>query len=177
MKKKIHNIHVFLGAADNKNYQALCSLIAAEQIISPKLDYMTNAPEEILAALSAVVDADDFVFVGQSIGGWYADQLSRQYHLPCILTNPCYYPHELELIAQSGIPMPFLAQYAALSAHDRNACAYVLCSDADTLIPDNIANCTALAQKVSTVSGSHSTIKDLPMHLHEMLAQIGAAEY
>ena len=85
---KILNLHGFLGAADNKNYQALCSLIAAEQIISPKLDYMTNAPEEILAALSAVVDADDFVLVGQSIGGWYADQLSRQYHLPCILTNP-----------------------------------------------------------------------------------------
>ena len=134
---KILNLHGFLGEADNKNYKALCGLLSAECIISPQLDYKNSAPKEILDALSEQVDVNDFVFVGQSLGGWYADQLSRRFHRPCILTNPCYFPHELELIAESGIPAEFVAQSHDLSAQNRNEQAFVLCSDADTVIPDN----------------------------------------
>ena len=166
---KILNLHGFLGEADNKNYKALCGLLPAEYIISPQLDYKNSAPRSILDALFAQVDADDFVFVGQSLGGWYADQLSRRYHRPCILTNPCYFPHDLELIAESSIPAAFVAQYRDLSAQNRNEQAFVLCSGADTVIPDNYANCIALAQSVKRVSGSHSTINDMQAHLAETL--------
>lgn len=73
---KIINLHGFLGEADNKNYKALYGLLPVDHIISTQLDYKANAPKTILDALSAQVDADDFLFVGQSLGGWYADQLS-----------------------------------------------------------------------------------------------------
>ena len=174
---KILNLHGFMGEADNKNYKALCGLVSPDAIRSPKLDYQNSAPREILDALSALADADDCVLVGQSLGGWYADQLSRQLHLPCILTNPCYAPHELELIAQSGIPASYTAQYREMSPQSRNPLALVLCSDADTLLPENMTSCTALAQTVQRVSGSHSTIIGLQAHLAEMLARIagGAA--
>ena len=87
---KILNLHGFMGEADNKNYKALCIIFPAEDIISPELDYKETAPSELLEKLSAMVDHDEFIFVGQSLGGWYADKLSRKFKCPCILTNPCY---------------------------------------------------------------------------------------
>ena len=82
---KILNLHGFMGEADNKNYKALRGLISPEDIISPQLKYMEISPSEILEQLSAYVDSDDFIFVGQSLGGWYADKLSRKFKRPCIL--------------------------------------------------------------------------------------------
>ena len=90
---KILNLHGFMGEADNKNYKALCGIFPAEDIISPKIDYINTAPEELLKIFSDMINADDFIFVGQSLGGWYADKLSRKFKCPCIITNPCNYPH------------------------------------------------------------------------------------
>ena len=73
---KILNLHGFMGEADNKNYKALCKFFPAEDIISPKIDYINTAPEELMKCFSDMVDTDDFIFVGQSLGGLYADKLS-----------------------------------------------------------------------------------------------------
>ncbi len=45
---KILNLHGFMGEADNKNYKALCKIFPAEDIISPKIDYINTAPEELM---------------------------------------------------------------------------------------------------------------------------------
>ena len=169
---KILNLHGFMGEADNKNYKALCEMFPAENIISPKIDYINTAPEELMKSFSDMVDTDDFIFMGQSLGGWYADKLSRKFKRPCILTNPCYYPHELELISTSGIPAEFLEQYRAMSARDRNERAYTLYSDADTILPDNFSNCKKLSEQVVRVHGSHSTIENVGEHISGLLAEI-----
>ena len=169
---KILNLHGFMGEADNKNYKALCEMFPSEDIISPKIEYINTAPEELMKRFSDIVDTDDFIFVGQSLGGWYADKLSRKFKRPCILTNPCYYPHELELISTSGIPAEFLEQYRAMSAHDSNERAYTLCSDADTILPDNFSNCKKLSEQVVRVHGSHSTIENVGEHISGLLAEI-----
>ena len=169
----IMNLHGFMGEADNKNYKALCGMFPAEEIISPKLDYMGISPEEMLDRLSAVINTEDeVIFVGQSLGGWFADKLSRKFSRPCILTNPCNYPHQLGLIETSGIPQAFLEQYRRLSSDDKNERAYVLCSDADSIIPDNHADCLKIFDKVKTVHGSHSTIENLSEHISDMLTEI-----
>ena len=165
---KILNLHGFMGEADNKNYKALCDIVSADQIISPQLQYKEQSPQEILDRLSLLVDSDDFIFVGQSLGGWYADKLSRTFHRPCILTNPCYAPHELEIIRDSGIPTGFLAQYREMSVHDQNEFAYTLCSDADTILPDNFELCVQLSHTVTRVHGSHSTIENLKEELESL---------
>ena len=108
---KILNLHGFMGEADNKNYKALCRIFPSEDIISPKIDYINTAPEELLKYFSDMVNTDDFIFVGQSLGGWYADKLSRKFKRSCILTNPCNYPHKLELITASSIASEFVEQY------------------------------------------------------------------
>ena len=169
---KILNLHGFMGEADNKNYKALCEMYPSENIISPKIDYINTAPEELMKSFSDIADTDDFIFVGQSLGGWYADKLSRKFKRPCILTNPCYYPHELELISTSGIPAEFLEQYRYMSAHDSNERAYTLCSDADTILPDNFSNCKKLSEQVVRVHGSHSTIENVGEHISGLLTEI-----
>ena len=166
----ILNLHGFVGGADNKNYQALCGLFPPEQITAPQLDYIRTAPDALLTALEAMLpQTDSVLLVGQSIGGFFADQLSRRTGLSCILTNPAYAPHTLRLIAESGMPDAFLSAYAAMSPQKKNLHSYVLCSDADTLIPDNLRRCRTLGGFVRTVHGSHGTIKDLPEQLAALL--------
>ena len=166
---KILNLHGFMGEADNKNYKALCGIVLPENIISPQIKYKDTSPSELLEKLSDMVDFDDFIFVGQSLGGWYADKLSRKFRCPCILTNPCYYPHELELITGSDIPAEYVEQYREMSVSTQNECAYTLCSDADTVLPDNYKKCEKLSEQVVRVHGSHSTIEGLGEHISELL--------
>ena len=169
---KILNLHGFMGEADNKNYKALCGIVLPENIISLQIKYKDTSPSELLEKLSDMVDFDDFIFVGQSLGGWYADKLSRKFRCPCILTNPCYYPHELELITGSDIPAEYVEQYREMSVSTQNECAYTLCSDADTVLPDNYQNCKKLSEQVVRVHGSHSTIENIGEHISELLTQI-----
>lgn len=169
---KILNLHGFMGEADNKNYKSLCEIFPAESIISPQLNYKEDSPQKILEMLSALVDSENFIFVGQSLGGWFADKLSRKFGCPCILTNPCYYPHELKLITDSGIPEEFVEQYCDLSVNDKNEWAYTLCSDADEIIPGNDKNCNKLSQYVTNVHGGHSTIDNRNEHLSVLLNEI-----
>ncbi|MBQ9894615.1 MAG: MBL fold metallo-hydrolase [Ruminococcus sp.] len=169
---KILNLHGFMGEADNKNYKALCELFPVDHIISPKLDYINTAPDELLEKLADMVDSDDLIFVGQSLGGWYADKLSRRFRRPCILTNPCNYPHKLELIATSGIASEYIEQYRDMSSHDVNERAYTLCSDEDTILPDNYADCVKLSLTVKGVHGSHSTIENVGEHIADLLSEI-----
>lgn len=169
---KILNLHGFLGIADNKNYKALCGIIPPENIISPQMVYKENSPSEVLGQLAAMVDSDDFIFVGQSLGCWYADKLSRRFGRPCILTNPCYYPHKLPLIADSGIPAEYVEQYRSMSENEKNELAYTLCSDEDTVLPDNYSDCVKLSEQVKGVHGSHSTIEDIDRHIAELLKEM-----
>ena len=169
---KILNLHGFMGEADNKNYKALCGIFPAEDIISPKLNYKETSPEKLLEQLSDMVDTDDYIFVGQSLGGWYADKLSRRFRRPCILTNPCNYPHKLELITASGISEDYVEQYSKMSSYDKNERAYTLCSDADTILPDNYTDCVKLFHTVKRVHGSHSTIENVGEHISYMLTEM-----
>ncbi len=171
---KILNLHGFMGEADNKNCRALRSSVPEEDIISPELKYKEIAPDKLLDQLAAMIDTDDVLFVGQSLGGWYADKLSRRFNRPCILTNPCYFPHDLKLITESGIKEEFVEMYRALSESGCNDRAYTLCSDHDMILPDNYGACCTHSHMVTRVQGSHSTIQDLDIHLSAMLTEINS---
>ena len=161
-----------MGEADNKNYKALCGIFPAEDIISPEIDYVNTAPDMLMERFAAMAVSDDFIFVGQSLGGWYADKLSRRFKCPCILTNPCSYPHKLELITASGISSEYVEQYRDMSSDDKNLWAYALCSDADTVLLDNYGDCVRLFRTVKRVHGSHSTIENVGEHIAELILEI-----
>ena len=59
-----------------------------------------------------------------------------------------------------------------MSVNTQNERAYTLCSDKDTILPDNYQNCKKLSERVVRVHGSHSTIENVGEHISELLNQI-----
>lgn len=168
----ILNLHGFLGAADNRNFNALKSFLPDIKITSPVLReaYLTESPRELLDRLCAAVGTNT-VLVGQSLGSWYANVLSLRTGRPCVITNPAYFPHETPLITEK-VPAEFTAQYAELTPTDKNPLAVSLCADADTLLPGNIVNCERFSARVIPVHGGHSSIENLAAHLESVFVSL-----
>lgn len=167
----ILNIHGFMGVADNKNFQALQGICQGEQLISPQLDYLQQPPGQILAALAAVIQRtrEPVLLVGQSLGGWFANQLSLRFLLPCVLTNPCLNPNGCEIITHSAIPRSYLRDYRQESCPVRNPMAHILCSRQDEVLPHNLPLCRALTHQVRLVNGDHSGIENRTLELKAIL--------
>jgi hypothetical protein len=53
-----------------------------------------------------------------------------------------------------------------------NELAYTLCSDADTILPDNYGDCVKLFGTVRGVHGSHSTIENVGEHISAFLTEM-----
>lgn len=52
-----------------------------------------NTYEEIYNEISSkVVLRDDMVFVGTSLGGFWASQMGKKFHVPSVIINPCVDP-------------------------------------------------------------------------------------
>ncbi len=133
------NVHGFMGEADNKNSKALAVLYPNATLLSPQIDYLKESPEALLDRLSRMVEEQMRaggipILVGQSLGGWAAEQLSRKYALPCLLTNPCLDPHLCAVIVSSPISREFLKSYAILSTPSSNAHSYILCTKTDEVL-------------------------------------------
>lgn len=52
--------------------------------------------QEIFEEISSQVpDRDDIVFVGTSLGGFWAAMMARHFGTPSVIINPCYDPHSM----------------------------------------------------------------------------------
>lgn len=161
------NIHGFMGSADNKNLRALKRLCLDERLISPAVDYLREPPGQILERLSMAVRTADspVIVVGQSLGGWFANQISLRFRIPCILTNPCLFPHQCSVILDSQMPLSYLQEYKAGSGKGRNPLCVILCSRDDEVLPGNYTACQNLSDHVRLVNGTHSQIENLENEL------------
>jgi len=88
----ILNLHGLNGRWDNTNYGQLRLMFPGEEIHSPQIDYLAEAPEDLLDNL--VVAGPYSLVVGQSLGGFFAYILGATEGWPTVLTNPCIPPHE-----------------------------------------------------------------------------------
>lgn len=167
---RILNLHGFMGKADNRNYTALCKLMPKEDIVSPKLDFMNEHPAELIEKLSKIIKNEDIdIVIGQSFGGFYALHLAYRCGIPCILTNPCLFPADTDVIVDSDISRDILEEYRHLSRSVYFAKAYILLSDNDTIIPDNKEKCKGITPHIKVVEGTHSNIRELKKELAEIL--------
>jgi uncharacterized protein len=52
--------------------------------------------QEIFEEISSQVpDRDDIIFVGTSLGGFWAAEMARHFGLPSVIINPCYDPYSM----------------------------------------------------------------------------------
>ena len=167
---KVLNLHGFMGKADNRTYSALCELMPKENIVSPKLEYMNDHPDELFAKLNRIIENEDIdIIIGQSLGAFYALPLAFVGGLPCILTNPCFFPAETEVIINSEISRDILEEYREKSRTHFFRKAYILLSDNDTIIPENYEMCKDITPHIKHVKGTHSNINNLKKELAEIL--------
>lgn len=54
--------------------------------------------------------AEKVVFVGTSLGGWYAEELAGEFDAKCVVINPCYSPSSI--LRRHGLPETILDSYA-----------------------------------------------------------------
>ncbi|MBQ8912054.1 MAG: hypothetical protein IJY89_05745 [Clostridia bacterium] len=174
------NFHGFMGAPDNKNGRALAFLYPDALILSPRIDYLKESPRKILEGAGWLIDehqraGQPFILVGQSLGGFVAEALSRRYDLPCLLTNPCLDPHLCKVIVDSPVPRAFLEEYKALGCAKgmKSPHAYILCSKGDELLgEENFARCQELGGWLKEVRGGHSSIEELKKELNRGIEEI-----
>ena len=168
------NFHGFMGAPDNKNKRALAFLYPDALLLSPDINYLEESPKQILERMRGMVEAhrekdDRFILVGQSLGGFVAEQLSRDYALPCLLTNPCLDPHLCDVITTSPIPRPFLEEYRTIcnTSPRENPRSFTLCTKTDEVLgAENFNRCQTLGGWLKEVKGGHSGIENLKEMLY-----------
>lgn len=90
---KIVYLHGFGSSGNSAKSDQLKSIFGEDHVISPDLPIDPHAVIELINSL--VHDNKDFplVFVGTSLGGFYAHYFSTKYDAPCILVNPSTEPH------------------------------------------------------------------------------------
>lgn len=167
---KILNLHGFMGKSDNRTYAALCDLMPKEDIVSPSLDFMNEHPEKLFNKLAEIIRNENIdIVIGQSLGGFYALPLALTCGIPCILTNPCFYPAETGVIVNSELSREILKEYKDNTGIRFFRKAYILISDNDTIIPENFEKCKDITPNIKQVKGTHSNIKNLKEELAEII--------
>jgi predicted esterase YcpF (UPF0227 family) len=167
------NFHGFMGAPDNKNGRALALLYPEALLLSPFIDYLTRSPKSVLSEADCLLETHfeeerPIILVGQSLGGFVAEALSRRHGLPCLLTNPCLLPQHCEVITSSPMPRPFLEEYEELGIKEglQNPNAFTLCTKTDEVLGrENFDRCAALGGWLLEVKGRHSGIEKLNENL------------
>jgi hypothetical protein len=167
------NFHGFMGAPDNKNGRALALLYPEAQVLSPSVDYLKESPTELLERMRVTIEEcrraeRPIILVGQSLGGFVAEALSRRHGLPCLLTNPCLIPQHCAVITSSPMPRPFLEEYEELGIKEglQNPNAFTLCTRTDEVLGrENFDRCAALGGWLLEVKGRHSGIEKLNENL------------
>jgi predicted esterase YcpF (UPF0227 family) len=98
---KIINLHGFGSAGDSPKSRALKDVFGENAVISPDLPI---DPDDVIAMVGNFVHESKrypIVFVGTSLGGFYANYFAQRYDAPCVLINPCTQPSKT-LVARLG---------------------------------------------------------------------------
>lgn len=170
---RILNLHGFMGKADNRTYVALCELMPKEDIVSPSLDFMNEYPEKLFNKLTEIIRIENIdIVIGQSLGGFYALPLAIKCGIPCILTNPCFYPAEAGVIVDSELSREILNAYRENSGIRFFRKAFILISDNDTIIPNNYDMCKDISPNIKLVKGTHSNIIGLKDELSAIMSRL-----
>ncbi|MDE6707554.1 MAG: hypothetical protein K2K06_05920 [Oscillospiraceae bacterium] len=88
---KILNIHGYGAIAENTSGNALKK--NGYEVVSPQIDYDTQEPYAIKKILEKLYTEQHCEAVtGNSMGGFFAVQLAKEYQCHAVLVNPCVQP-------------------------------------------------------------------------------------
>ena len=116
MSKKVLYLHGYGSTGETDTAKNLRIFLSPEfELISPTYD--CSNPRLAASQLTSVMeslDSSNIVVVGTSLGGFFANYLSRQRSIPAVLVNPSLHPSKS--LAKYGESEEALAGYAELEA-------------------------------------------------------------
>jgi len=92
----IIHLHGFASVGTGVKYDALVAEFGEDNVISPNLPLN---PDDVEPMLDSIVrecakreKSTPIVFVGTSLGGFWANYMSQKWDCPCVLVNPSMFP-------------------------------------------------------------------------------------
>jgi predicted esterase YcpF (UPF0227 family) len=148
-------LHGF-NSAGTVNNDKVIELQKLDDVYIVTYNTFGNATEIIEKIADEIDDIDDKIFVGTSLGGYFAAQLAKRFHAPAVLINPLFQP-EVNLQHFIGVPQvnfvteergvltrPTVASYKALpdisKAEDFSIIPLVIVAENDELIPADLSS-------------------------------------
>lgn len=128
MTKRTKIIFYFHGYASSANTDKVSRLKAVpnSEVYAYDIDIDPSASIPFLTSkISEVVHKNyneqncDIVFVGTSLGGWYANELSKIFGTKSILVNPCYDP--CNSLLKYNVSESILNKYHRMEISDRSS--------------------------------------------------------
>lgn len=92
MAKLVLYIHGFASCGSGNKVEVLRKHFGEDRLLSPDLPV---SPKQAIKLLSDIIDRQPVtLLVGSSLGGYYAEYLSRHSGQPCVLINPATRPFD-----------------------------------------------------------------------------------
>jgi uncharacterized protein len=170
--------HGFASVGDNPKTQSLAAALnaasPAHNLIAPDLPVTPDQVEQLV--MSLFVDDVNYplIFVGTSLGGFWANYFSSRYDAPCVLVNPAMQPSRslYQYVGQTdlknyatGAPVTvtmedieqFARREAAVSKLRNGALIHVFAAKDDDVVPytEVLDNIPYTASTTLTDTGGH----------------------
>lgn len=94
--------HGFASVGVSPKSDALRAAFGDDQVISPDLPTDPVAVIELITKLVHTAPKDKLIFVGTSLGGFYANYCAQLFDVPCVIVNPSTRP-SVTMNARLGI--------------------------------------------------------------------------
>lgn len=101
---KIVYLHGFGSVGSGPKYDALVAAFGADNVISPDLPNDPNDVESIIDDIVRSIGDFPVMFVGTSLGGFWANYAAQKWDAQCILVNPSLTP-SITMASRIGKPI------------------------------------------------------------------------
>jgi predicted esterase YcpF (UPF0227 family) len=103
---KIIHLHGFASVGTGFKYDELVGTFGKDAVFSPDLPIHPDGVESLIDDImqNNVAPNEPVVFVGTSLGGFWANYMAHKYQQECILVNPAYLPSKI-LVYVRGLTM------------------------------------------------------------------------
>lgn len=117
------------------------------------IDNVCGHIDDVLLSQQFLNDEEsELVFVGTSLGAWYAETLAGIYGAKSILVNPCYDP--ANMLAKYGVPEEIRTRYTEMGLHSKKAATVISLND-EVIDFNPIMDKISTGIKITTESGNH----------------------
>lgn len=94
MSTTIVYLHGFLSVGNSDKAKSLKAAFPEQAHLAPNLTFDPNSNLKIIEDLLRTVPEGPLLFVGTSLGGFWAHYLAQTKGCPCVIINPCIRPSE-----------------------------------------------------------------------------------